>query len=163
MVQRLKENGNVIGYRALPFTGAMPPLETMYIEGQEGIFLLRGRKDISALEKIIIYAGEEYKRPDCKLFLLDEIGGIELVSQEFMKPLQQILLGGKPCIGVLKSWQNLSHAESVLKLGHNYTAKHIELVRLIQSKGKLITVTMENLRHVRSIVSQFADRCVQNI
>jgi len=163
MVQRLTENGNVIGYRALPFTGAMPPLETMYIEGQEGIFLLRGRKDISALERIIIYAEKEYQKPDCKLFLLDEIGGIELVSQEFMKPLQQILLGGKPCIGVLKSWQNLSHAESVLKLGHNYTAKHIELVRLIQSKGKLITVTRENLRRARSIVSQFADRCVQNI
>lgn len=49
----------------------------------------------------------------CRLMLLDEIGGAELLSEPFKKTLYDLLASGIPCLGVLKL------AESTRRMQHN--------------------------------------------
>lgn len=155
MTQRLIENGKTIGYRALRVSDPLPPLEIRYENGLDGIFLLRGHKDISVLEKMIVQTEQDSQRDATKLIILDEIGGIELTSYAFMDPLRRILSGTKPCVGVLKSTQNLAHTASVLHLGKDYFDFHQQLKDLICSNGELLLVTNENRENLRDYLKKY--------
>ncbi|MCL1873004.1 MAG: nucleoside-triphosphatase [Clostridiales bacterium] len=146
VTQRLLKNSKTIGYRAIRINGALPPLETIYTPGCQGMFIhISNRQfDISVLEKTILQVEQDAQNPDCKLILLDEIGGVELKSEVFADSLLRIINGGKPCIGVLKSAPNLSHAMSQLSLDQEYLSLHNRLEQMIRRKGELIPVTFEN-------------------
>ena len=69
-----------------------------------GIFLIKGSAGMKADTDAFIRAGirllDEPKHAD--LLLMDEIGGVELMSDEFHEKLDEVLAGDIPCIGVLK-------------------------------------------------------------
>jgi len=143
-VQRLYENGERIGFRAVCLERGFPTPEIAYVPGMEGVFILREHYEVVPLEEAILRVESDARAPCCKLVLLDEIGGIELTSRVFMDALKRVLSGGVPCVGVFKSRENLIHASSVLGLGAEYPALHRELEALIRKRGELITVTDKN-------------------
>jgi hypothetical protein len=55
-----------------------------------------------------------------------------------MKALSRILSGTRPCIGVLKSRENLEHTASVLGLGNHYLDLRAELEEQILRYGELL-------------------------
>ena len=160
--QRLKENGTTTGYRVLRITNDFPLLEEEYAPNKSGVFLLNGQLNISVLESAISQVEEDSKNPSCNIIVLDEIGGVELISEVFMKTLFRIISGGKPCIGVLKSAQNLSHTVSKQNLSSEYLILHKHLEQEIQSKGELITVTNENKFTAQDILARYLHNSTQH-
>jgi nucleoside-triphosphatase len=141
-VQRLMENGEQIGFRAVPADGFLPPLEAEYAPDMDGVFILRGKKNESELDKTIRVVESESRKPACRLILLDEIGGIELTSALFMGALSKILSGGKPCIGVLKSKENLENTSSMLCLGSHCLDLRAKLEERILRCGELLDYSL---------------------
>ena len=162
VAQQIRENGVKIGFRTvtlgrgflspegfsspegLPSLEGFPSPEAEYVPGLAGVFILRGRYDISVLDHAILHVERESHNPRCKLVLLDEIGGIELNSQIFTDALKRMLSSEIPITGVFKSYENLSHTVTKLDLNQDYFAMHAELETLIRNRGELITLTEEN-------------------
>ena len=152
-VQRLKINGAAAGFRVVNIENGFAPLEAVYAPEMTGVFIFRGRRDVFALEEAILRLEEESCGPQCKLVLLDEIGGIELSSRIFMDALKRIISSDKPCCGVFKSFENLIHTASKLKLKKEYAEYHRELASLLEEKGELLTVTEQNYLSLRDYLS----------
>lgn len=148
--QRLMEAGNTIGYRAVSTEGELCPVETFYKAHTKGVFLLRGKPNVSVLEQTILQLERDSQKEHVKLILLDEIGGIELVSEQFMRSINRLLSGGKPCIGVFKSAENMAHTRSMLQLESCYFELHEKLEQCIIQNGRLLTLTRENKENVVS-------------
>lgn len=160
--QRLVEAGNTIGYRVVLTEGTLCPVETAYKAGTQGVFLLRGKGDISVLEQRILQLERDLQKEHIKLILLDEIGGIELVSKQFMSSLNRILSGEKPCVGVFKSAENMAHTSSMLQLKPYYFKLHEKLEQCIVQKGALLTLTKENKQTVLSSLQKFVQGIVKS-
>ena len=152
-VQRLTLNGEVVGFRAVAIESGFPPGEAEYIQEMSGVFILRGQQNVPALEEAILRIEEESHKSRRKLVLLDEIGGIELVSDIFMDTLNRLLSGGKPCCGVFKSHENLAHTASILKLGEEYAYRSKMLAARLEEAGELLTVTEQNYAEVRGYLT----------
>ncbi len=147
--QRLIEDGERIGFRTAPFDDGYPPLETAYTGGLDGVFIIRGLRNVSALEEAILRAEQESRKPGRKLVLLDEIGGIELLSPIVMDALKKLLSGKTPCAGVFKSDENFERMAANLRLSEGCRAPRKELEALIEKTGRLITVTEQNREEIR--------------
>lgn len=158
MTQRLIKNGKTVGFRAVNIDGAFVPLEASYKKGLEGVFLLKGKINISSLEKVICQVEQDIENENIKLVFMDEIGGMELTSPIFTESLERIFLSKKPCIGVLKSRDNLTHTMSTLGLGQEYMMLHSAIEKGIISRGNLIMVTKSNLTDVQEVLSEFLSK-----
>jgi len=152
-VQRLTQNGELVGFRAASIEGGFPPGEAEYTQKTAGVFILRGRQNVPVLEEAILRAEEESRKSRRKLVLLDEIGGIELVSDVFMDTLNRLLSGGKPCCGVFKSHENLAHTASILRLGEEYLSRSKLLAARLEEAGELLTVTEQNYAELRDCLA----------
>ena len=152
-VQRLTQNGEMVGFRAAGIESAFPPREAEYTAEMTGVFIFQMRQNVPALEEAILRAEEESRKPRCRLVLLDEIGGIELVSGLFMDTLNRLLSGGKPCCGVFKSHENLAHTASILKLGEEYSSRNRKLAARLEEASELITLTEQNYAELRGCLA----------
>ncbi|MGC4018428.1 MAG: nucleoside-triphosphatase [Muricomes sp.] len=155
MVQRLFENGAMCGFRACVVDGTLPALTGAYEQDQRGIFLYNGHAFPHVLEDAVAEALTLCRSPRCTFIILDEIGGMELLSTEFMQYLQEILLLEKPCLGVIKSRDNLAHTASRLKLADKILPLRDALQQTLEADGKVLTVTEENRAETRQIVTAF--------
>lgn len=155
-VQRVMNEGKIIGYQALPIKGKMlPPVNIAYRPDLSGLFLLNRKKDASVLEWTIAETEKNLQNSRSELLVFDEIGGLELTAPLFMNPLRRILSSGMPCIGILKSKENLIHTITMLNLRNEYLGKHEELVRLIQENGTIQTVTAKSFPMMEQSINQF--------
>ncbi len=152
MTQRLIENGKIVGYRAVVVNGVLYPLEIPYKPELDSVFLLKGEQNICRLEKVISQAEQNIQNPLVKIVLLDEIGGIELISNQFMDILKRIISGSKPCLGVIKSGEKLAHTAASLNLKHEYTLLHKDLEETIRFNGEILNVTEQNINSIRESV-----------
>ena len=152
-VQRLTQDGEPVGFRAATIEGRFPPGEAEYDPGMTGVFIFQKRQNVPALEEAILRVEEESRKSRSKLVLLDEIGGIELVSNVFMDTLNRLLSGGKPCCGVFKSHENLAHTASILKLGEEYSSRSKTLAARLEEAGELLTVTEQNYAELRDYLA----------
>lgn len=155
MVQRLLENGGMCGFRACPVSGALPQLEGEYAAALTGVFLYRGQSSLAVLERAISRAQALCSQESCKLILLDEIGGLELSSPAFMQCLDAILALGKPCLGVLKSQENLAHTAARLGLPCGILRQSQRLYQRIARGGKVLDVNKNNLGQTAQAVAGF--------
>ena len=156
-VQRLFENGAMCGFRSCALNGTIPPVDGEYSAGLEGIFLYHGQYFPGILEKSVSVALDTCKKEHCKIILLDEIGGLELRSSTFMKPLQKILALGKPCVGVLKSHDNLAGTADRFKLPINILALRDKLQKQLEADGRVFTMTHENRQEAEHTVMRFVE------
>jgi len=155
-VQRLRHNGERVGFRVVALEQGFPPPDAAYSPDMQGVFILGDAYDAAPLEEAILRVERDAR--GCKLVLLDEIGGIELSSRVFMGALRRLLSGCVPCMGVLKSRENLLHASSVLGLGTEYLALHEELEALIRDGGEIITVMDKNQEDVQKHLQNYLQR-----
>lgn len=160
VVQRLYQGQAWVGFRALPLRGEIAAIDSAYepeTMGSDGIFMLRGQRDQSVLERLIADVETECRQPDCALILLDEVGGIELTSPLFMAALQRLLDLGKPCLGVFKSRANLSRLAQNQKLGEEYEGLHRQLETLLQAKGTLLSMDGTNRTEIEEALRRYLD------
>ncbi|MBQ1400956.1 MAG: hypothetical protein IIY99_01265 [Firmicutes bacterium] len=130
-----------------------------------GIFLIKGAAGMKADTDAFIRAGirllDEPKHAD--LILMDEIGGVELMSDEFREKLDEVLAGNIPCIGVLKQQ---SHAK-VMQKHHGGERKSDKADGIIRANeqlrkdivekygGIIVPFDREGIEEVRLAVMQF--------
>jgi len=143
-VQRLQKNGETVGFRAVDFKEDYPPLVRDFSKDLSGIFMYQRQWDMQPLVQLV----KETSAHSYQCIILDEIGGIELVNDEFMLHLRLILSGKTSCVGVLKSTENMNRMRHHLKLGNEYLSLHQQLKHEIQNSGELITVTENNKQAV---------------
>ncbi len=122
--------------------------------GRDGTFISPGGKDLSVLEKVIAQVEKNCRKSSCRIVLLDEIGGFELLSDKFMSSLYEILNSGRLCIGVLKSRQNLKHTirkrdSNCEESGELYLNRHDMLQNRLEDHGFLYTMTSGNKERIR--------------
>ena len=154
IVQRLTENGNVIGFRAAPLEKGFPPFTSEFSPGLAGVFIIRGKYCASALEDVILRVERESGEAWCKMLLLDEIGGVDLASRVFTDALERILSGNKSCAGVFKSRDNLARMSRNLNLGRQLDALHRALEARIRSRGEILTMNGQTAAYARSYLTE---------
>jgi nucleoside-triphosphatase len=145
-VQRLHQNNELVGYCAKPLAGTFHDLDAVYHPDLDGLFLSENNHDVGVLEQILDQVFQDSLSPFCRLILLDEIGGMELLSPHFMKGLMRILEGEKPCVGILKSRRNLEEMVRCQQLDRSCLMLHQRLEKFLQSNGMLVELTLDN-RH----------------
>ncbi len=82
---------------------------------------------------------------DCHLFVMDELGGLELLSPIFTSFIEDILSSKIICIGTIKSETNFSHMQSMIDIqvfDDVVKAFRNKLVEVYDSK--IISLTQEN-------------------
>ena len=130
-----------------------------------GIFLIKGSAGMKADTDAFIRAGirllDEPKHAD--LLLMDEIGGVELMSDEFHEKLDEVLAGDIPCIGVLKQQ---THAKVMQKHhgGERRSEKADGIIRANEQLRKdivgkyggiIVPFSRESIDAARQAVMQF--------
>lgn len=92
-----------------------------------------------------------------RLILLDEFGGAEILLDAFHARLLEVLNGGVPCIGVLKSTAHAMKLARTLGLPEEYLRRHRELREALLSsrRTRLFSVTTETRREAGRLVRQF--------
>lgn len=92
-----------------------------------------------------------------QLILLDEFGGAEILLDTFRARLLEVLNGGVPCIGVLKTTSHAMKLARTLGLPQEYLRRHRELRKALLSSPytRLFSVTTETRREAGRLVRQF--------
>lgn len=93
------------------------------------------------------------------LFLLDEIGGIELGLPRFKKTLYRLLQSEYPCIGTYKQEQNSRSQSQSMDTGIDYQQNRSELAALIASEGgRILTLTGDCRERIETEAAAFISR-----
>lgn len=159
MVQRLKQNGQFKGFCLQKVADI--PLEAEIYAGQKAsnIFIEIGDQggyfhpevfEQIGSELLLVAAGK-------KLIYLDEIGGIELLSDPFRQNLYRVLAGPTPCIGVIKSLPNSNVMQKGIQLDPIYKQRHQQLFTDIEKRfnGRILTLTDDNRAEIQQAVEEF--------
>lgn len=158
-VQRLFADGKQQGFRAVPLAEGYPLPCGEWCEGLAGVFIRNGRTDLRELAQVISTALAAARQADCRMILLDEIGGIELAAPAIMGALNEILALGKPCIGVLKSADNLRHIAEAAGLDVARTVGlRAALAQSLVQNGQVLTVRQETHDDACAAVQAFLAR-----
>ena len=102
-------------------------LPGMFIENGDGVF--RFNKDFFRTTTLDMIKDDPRK----KLYLLDEIGGTELLVPEFVDAIKHRLDSDVPCIGVWKASGNSMHMKRELCPGHEYDEAYSKLYGYINA------------------------------
>ena len=117
--QRLKDGGgNTLGFSIGP--AADTPLTGPFSMSAPGLFAYPGPDGARVMdpEFFLTSAPALLEVPDgCRLMLLDEIGGIELLCDPFREALLHLLQSDVPCLGVLKARENAARMSARTKAG----------------------------------------------
>lgn len=152
-VQRLYLGDQIAGFRVITLTGEFPPLDEKYNENLSGIFISAKGKCSQPIENAIKKVAENLTNQH--FILLDEVGGIEVVSESYMQTLEHLLNKDILVIGVIKSRLNLENTLRETKNSSEYFEKYNHLRSLIESKGNIIELTESNLESVKNQVQLF--------
>ena len=90
--------------------------------GEQAIFLDLRQKPPVKHDDVFTGLAAKLLREQAPFFLLDEIGGMELLLPEFQAALDDFLASGIPCIGVLKGMQNSQALSKTAHLPEAYLA-----------------------------------------
>jgi nucleoside-triphosphatase len=161
LVQRMVQDGATRAFCLFALSNGIPPLTVPYNEHAEHIFIEQTKQGWQQYPEVFARAGAALLSPAAlagkKLIVLDEIGGIELLSPEFRAALSRALGGDIPCIGVIKSAVNRAKMEDKLDLEHEYQVQYRRLFEDISGKfrGKIITLTDETRAQVQLELQKF--------
>jgi len=100
-----------------------------------------------------------------KLVLLDEIGGFELLIDEFREKLYEVLSGDIPVLGVIKSNNNRYIMQNAVKIKDEYVELYDKLRLDIVNEfgGKILDVNQENISYVDKEVKEFLNNTINLI
>lgn len=135
-VREMDENGDLVGVDLLPPDGS----------GWGRRFLERTEKGTRLHLEVFRNTGVEYLRSagQKKFAVLDEVGGAELLDEEFLNALSAFLKSGQPCIGVMEGPWNMGKLMGTMGLKIRYELvrralveymKHDPDTRVVEVKG----------------------------
>jgi len=133
------------------------------IEECERVFLFgrgnRWMQDTSVFEKYGVGFLNESLLNRKKLILLDEVGGIELLSTGFRDKLYEVLDSDVPSLGVLKSQTNNNKLVRYLCPGDHYDSLRLNFLDFIMNKCnvKLIELNCQNYEDVENIIGKYVE------
>lgn len=137
--QRLYLNGDVVAYRAEMIQDNKPsiPLDGLYDPSLSNILIDRTRKmrDITVPERLIKEVRHRLMNETYDVVMLDEIGGFEMDSEEFVATILPIL-EVQSCIGVIKHPSRAMIQTKKSQAGRNYQL----LVDKILERGCIFTM-----------------------
>ena len=157
------ENGNVCAFGLVKPTDF--DVDGIYDPAAKdpGIFLAKGDHGMQADTDAFIRNATAFldASKNADLILLDEIGGVELMSDAFRGKLDEVLSGGIPCIGVLKQQ---THAK-VMQEHHGQDRKadvaeaNGRLRKDITEKydGIIVPFERENIKEAEERIRSFLD------
>ncbi|EXG86913.1 putative nucleotide kinase [Clostridium sp. ASBs410] len=160
----LNEDGMTMGFRMVPAEEEWIPA-TAYKKGMTNVFIERTEHGFQKNLQFFKTDGIKILRSSAhkELFLLDEIGGIELFVPEFMEEVLCCIDSQVPCIGVLKSHKNLEAMSTRVptepdpdKLLRNLEEKLVK-----RSNGRILTFDREKKEHIRTEIMDFLRECTE--
>ncbi|HEX2985267.1 MAG TPA: nucleoside-triphosphatase [Caproiciproducens sp.] len=142
VTQRMEDSaGAVRGFCLIPAKTAKTPV-AFYRENQPGIFLDCTRNKI--FPGVFSTTGMELLRGGrYPCYLLDEIGGIELLDTAFFDRLMELFLQRTPCVGVLKSRENFLRMAAKLELPESFGQRYREFRDFLEKRAEVEIVRME--------------------
>lgn len=154
----LREDGAVRGF-SLTSPGAYDTPSVPFSEGIGNIFIEHTdassmrRADVLEEGILSLLAGAEERG----LIVLDEIGGVELLSHRVRSRLEEVLKSGVPCAGVFKSRENARSMASGLRLPSEYFDRYEEMRALLTRElgATLLTVDSRPGERETEIVGAF--------
>lgn len=157
--QRLLDDSlRTVGFRLAPASEAMI-LTKPYTPELTDVFLhFDGRKTEMKADVFTNTAIRYLKESrDKDLILLDEIGGIELMSTEFRRILYQTLAGDIPCIGVLKLEVSIRHMVDNRSINRDCIDYHLELRETLTHEfdAAIIRFERKNAEEAKKSVKPF--------
>lgn len=158
VVARIYQEDQIVGYQSIAIQNEpAPSVDQAYYPNIPGLFLHRKKEDVSILEKTLLTT-EQYSHEETTNFiLLDEIGGVELLSDSFMSTLIRLLDSSLPIIGILKSRENLKRTVSKLHLPEEYLKRHQALTDIVLRKGNIHSVNQNTVSSIQQKTSFFLE------
>lgn len=157
----LGDTGETMGFRLMPAKGNWQT-RAAYQEGLSEVFIEHTPKGWVKRPEVFQKRGMELLLPqgNPKLWLMDEIGGIELAVPEFMEAVQKRLKGPVPCIGVLKSRKNFQSMTSRIKVSSKTDERLEALERLLSGScdGRLLSFEREEKEKAEKEILTFLKR-----
>lgn len=97
-----------------------------------------------------------------KLVILDEIGGIELLSERFMDCVRKVFESGIAYIGVIKSYESVKVIEKATHIGNRIQKRRKLLIKDIEKNynGRILTLTETTRPEVESSIDHFLSRLI---
>lgn len=163
--QRLWQEGEPRGYRLTSADNLT--LDAPFAPELSGIFLYHGKegtkKELSVFESSAVSLLNEAK--NSRLILLDEIGGVDLTVPVFHEKLYEILAGGVPCIGVLKSNENARHVGKKSASAELTAQNNQQLRRDLteQFDAEILQFTREDAEEIRRKIETFLAACFKTL
>lgn len=162
--QRLfSDSGETAGFR-ITAAGEAMDLTKKYSPGLTDVFLFFDGSRTETVPGIFADAAVRYLRENegKKLILLDEIGGVELLSPEFRRELYRVLAGDIPCLGVLKLESSLRSICGNAAIGSDCVARHLQLRDDLVNRYGAETVYFEraNAEKTEELLRDFVDRII---
>ncbi len=144
-VRLLNEEKNICGYRQIPpakiswsAENFLPMMNVMTAPEETGFYPWKtdehNRKENRSVFEITLPLLSPEVQP--AFFLLDEIGGVELVLPEWMDSLKHLISGDVPCIGVLKSWENSRRMRTFGENAQKNDAAYRELRSFLEGSAR---------------------------
>jgi nucleoside-triphosphatase THEP1 len=157
-IQRLTEAGATRAFRTAGVFYESAPCAP-YAKNAEGVFIEKTedgwRAEPEAFIKAVSALLSGFRNK--KLILLDEIGGIELLSEQFAGLLQPVLESGIPCIAVIKSEKNAKAMALELTTGAEYEAARRKFMAGIRKKGRIHTLNRRNRPQTEALIDAFLE------
>lgn len=153
-VQRLFEDGECRAFCVKPFTPDLTPQASCTGNG-EGIFIRKTADGWKADHEVFTAYALKYMQgsENKKLFVLDEIGGVELCSEAFTDALYKLIESGIAIIGVIKSYKSLKTMIKTLHTGGEIQAKRKELITFIKKHNGDI-ISFKNGKNAESAIER---------
>jgi len=156
--QHMIKGGEIYGFCIVPFAEAYYPY-TLYDSENSRTFLEKSKDGWKKNISVFITEGLKclHVTEGKRFVVLDEIGGIELLSDGFYKRLKELFSGEIPCIGVVKSVRNYEVMRKELSLDNEYQTVRRDFQGFIEglSDTEILTVTRNNIMRVRRRVRTF--------
>lgn len=156
-VRLLDKNKKPIGFKLIK-ASEYEYVETDFKSDDETVFLKFDEKEVFRKEVFLNY-GMKYleKTADSKFFILDEIGGGELLEDCFFEKLISVLKGNVPCIGVLKSEKNSElFAKKVLQSKiYKERYEYIRKIMRAQNDAAVCNMDIETKKRAQELILEW--------
>ena len=157
----LNESGETVGFR-IAAAGEAMDLTRKYSPELPDVFLhfngsrTEKRSDVFA-DTAVKYLRESRGK---QLILLDEIGGVELLSPEFRKEMYRVLEGDIPCLGVLKLESSSRRMCGNADIGSDFLPYHLQLRDDLVSRfgAEIVPFERKNAEKTEKILADFMAR-----
>ena len=139
-VRLLDSEGKICGFCQKP-ASRMEQVDGDYDPECPGIFLEKKNGVMQCYEDVFLTQTLPLldSRKSCRFFLLDELGGVELLLPAWRERIHELLSGSLPCVGVWKSEANSRH----LREGAGYSeafAEEYDSMRCFLRENREVTL-----------------------